>query len=298
MGTFKVKNESKQDGVDLVRRAFSWLDTEHDWTTGSTRDLQRQFFDLLADDVVLEVDAPSGTFAYESAFRGKPAVIEMYRNAPEWISDNRLERSLEYVGGGNRVVVLGSERYAIKKSGVVARNKEFAIIVDLRGGQIAKLRQVGDMSEWIDAYRSENIALAKKAYSVLEGNRDAQRAAGDFQPYIDLLADDVVFRYAAPEGTPVSAELRGKPAVIEFMQEKSPQLVENARLDRALEFFGSGTRVVVLGSESYTVRKSGVSAHNKEFAVVLDFREGRISRVLQIKDLSEFVTAFAAPKDC
>lgn len=279
------------DTIALAKRAWSWLDTERDWTTDSGLDPQA-YFDLLADDVVLEVDSPDDSYVFGSAITGKPAVIDMYRQAPEWIEDNRLERPLEFVGG-DRVVVLGAERYTIKKSGAVARNKEFAIVTDFRDGLITRVRQIGDMSEWVDAYRNSNVELARKAYSDLDDKRGG-RSEADFQPYIDLLAEDVVFQYAAPDGTPVSGEFHGKQAVVEFMTVTSPELVEDIRLEGELEYFGRGDRVVVLGAESYTIRKTGVSVRNKQFAVVMDFREGLISRVLQIKDLSDVVAAFRA----
>lgn len=138
----------------------------------------------------------------------------------------------------------------------------------------------------------DNVALARKAYGVLEEKRDSERETADFQPYIDLLAQDVVFRYAAPEGTPLSGELRGKDAVVKFMTVTAPKLADDVRLTRPLEFVGSGDRVVVLGAETYTITKSGVTVENKEFAVVMDFRDGLISRVVQLKDLSEFVKAY------
>lgn len=278
--------------LELAKRAWAWLDTEEDWTSGSRRDLQQEYFALLADDVVLHVDSPGDTHIFGEDIRGKQAVIDMYAHAPEWIDGNRLERPLEFIGDGDRIVVVGAERYRIKESGVTARNKEFAIILDFRDGLISSIRQVGDMSEWIDAYRTANITLARKAYGDLESGRDAERQTSDFQPYIDLLADDVVFKYAAPEGTPVSDKLVGKDAVVEFMTVTSGELVEDISLDRPLEFFGHGDRVVLLGSESYTIKKSAVKATGKEFAVVMDFRDGKISSVLQIKDLTDIAEAF------
>lgn len=144
----------------------------------------------------------------------------------------------------------------------------------------------------------DNVALAKKAYGALEDRGAEQRQDSDFQPFLDALADDVVFRYAAPEGTPLSRELHGKPEVIEFLTVTAPELVEDVHLTRPLEFVGDGDRVVVLGAESYTLKKTGAQARNKSFAVVMDFRDGRVVRLVQIKDLSEFVEAYgpaAAP---
>lgn len=138
----------------------------------------------------------------------------------------------------------------------------------------------------------DNVDLAKKAYGALEERGTDQREDSDFQPFLDALADDVVFRYAAPEGTPLSKVLHGKQEVIDFLTVTAPELVEDVQLTRPLEFVGSGDRVVVLGAESYTIRKTGAKARNKSFAVVMDFKDGLVVRLTQIKDLSEFVEAY------
>lgn len=282
------------DNLALARKAWGWLSTERDWTTGVAGAEQQVYFDLLDEEVVLDVDSPSDDEIFGGAIRGRQAVMNMYTQAPEWIEDNRLERPLEFVGDGNRVVVLGAERYVIKATGVAARNKEFAIVLDFADNKIVHVRQIGDMSEWIDAYRRRNILLARQAYGDLEANREEERQTGDFQPYIDLLADDVVFAYAAPAGTPVSEPLHGKWAVVEFMTTTSGQIVEDISLDRPLEFYGDGDgdRVIILGAESYTLKKTGKRANGKEFAVVMDFRDGKIAKVLQIKDLTDFALAY------
>lgn len=140
------------DNIALAKTAWSWLeksDADRDMT-----DLE-PYFDLLSDDVVLKVDSPEDTHIYGSEIRGKKAVMDMYEEAfTKLIKDNNLERPLEFVGSGERVVVLGSERYTIRKNGVVARNKEFAIVMDFSDGKIVGIRQVGDMSEYVLAHRN------------------------------------------------------------------------------------------------------------------------------------------------
>lgn len=139
------------DNIALAKTAWSWLETDD-----SERDMSdlAPYFDLLSEDVVLKVDSPEDTHVYGSEIRGKQAVMDMYEEAfSKLIKDNNLERPLEFVGSGDRVVVLGSERYTIRKTGVVARNKEFAIVMDFREGKIVGIRQVGDMSEYVQAYK-------------------------------------------------------------------------------------------------------------------------------------------------
>ena len=40
--------------------------------------------------------------------------------------------------------------------------------------------------------------------------------AEDFQPLLEHLADDVVFKATTPEGTPISGEFCGKQAVVDY----------------------------------------------------------------------------------
>lgn len=128
----------------------------------------------------------------------------------------------------------------------------------------------------------DNIALMK---SILERE--------DWQMLIDHLADDVVFKVTIPDGTPFSGELRGKQAVADHLM-KLGDLLE-FRQEKPLEYFGGGDRVVVLGRESFEVKKSGVTVRGSEYADVVDFRNGLITRFLIIQDLSAFVDAYRSP---
>ena len=51
----------------------------------------------------------------------------------------------------------------------------------------------------------DNITLAKSIFE-----------AEDFQPLLEHLADDVVFKATIPKGTPISGEFRGKQAVVDY----------------------------------------------------------------------------------
>jgi ketosteroid isomerase-like protein len=125
----------------------------------------------------------------------------------------------------------------------------------------------------------ENIAFAK---SVLETE--------DWPRLIDRLADDVIFKVTIPDGTPVSGEFRGKQAVVDHLLNVGNLL--EFRQQKPLEFFGNGERVVVLGQEAVGIKKSGVTVPHSEYATVLDFREGLITRFLVIQDMSAFVDAY------
>jgi ketosteroid isomerase-like protein len=126
-----------------------------------------------------------------------------------------------------------------------------------------------------------NIELAKRLINPPDGN---------WQPLLDHLADDVVFKVTVPEGTPISGEFRGKQAVTEHF-ERVGDLLE-FRQEEPMEFFGDGERVVVLGKETVEVKRSGVTVPGSEYADVLDFRDGLITRFLVIQDMSTFADAY------
>jgi ketosteroid isomerase-like protein len=125
----------------------------------------------------------------------------------------------------------------------------------------------------------ENIAFAR---SVLETE--------DWPRLIDRLAEDVVFKVTIPHGTPVSGEFRGKQAVVEHLLNLGNVL--EFRQEKPLEFFGNGERVVVLGTESVEIKKNGVTVPNSEYADVIDFRDGLVTRFSVIQDLTAVVDAY------
>ncbi|MGZ3459926.1 MAG: nuclear transport factor 2 family protein [Archangium sp.] len=117
---------------------------------------------------------------------------------------------------------------------------------------------------------------------------------GSTQPLLEQMAEEAIYKLSLPEGTPLSGEFRGKPAILEYF----------ARVDEVLEvlevkpreFVGHGDQVIVLGDEQFIVKKTGKSCAS-EFAFVLDFSGGRIVRALVIEDLSGIVEAYACAAD-
>jgi ketosteroid isomerase-like protein len=127
----------------------------------------------------------------------------------------------------------------------------------------------------------DNIGLIK---NILEND--------DWQMLIDHLADDVVFKVTIPDGTPIRGELSGKQAVADHLMNVGNLL--EFRQERPLEYFGGGDRVV-MGRESFEVRKSGVTVSGSEYADLIDFCDGLITRFVIIQDLSVFVDAYRSP---
>jgi ketosteroid isomerase-like protein len=125
----------------------------------------------------------------------------------------------------------------------------------------------------------DNVELA---HSLMESD--------DWQPLIDHLADGVVFKATIPDGTPISGEFRGKQAVVDHLINLGDVL--EFRQEKPLQYFGNGQRVVVLGVESVEIKKSGVTVPQSEYATVLDFHNGLITRFLVIQDLTAVVDAY------
>jgi ketosteroid isomerase-like protein len=132
-----------------------------------------------------------------------------------------------------------------------------------------------------------NVTITKNIFSLKQdpgsgGPQDAQRL-------IERLADDVVFKVTIPDGTPSSSEVRGKQAVIDHLTKLGGIAI--FRQGKPQEYFVNGDRIVVIGKDSFEITEIGVTARS-EYAMVLDYRDGLITRWLIIQDLSAFVDAY------
>lgn len=128
----------------------------------------------------------------------------------------------------------------------------------------------------------DNVALAKRSCSHLKKSI-SERELSDYHPFFDSLAEGVVFEYVSPND---SREFRGKQAVVEYVKGlfttlTSPELEEDVQLEKSLEYLAKGDRVVVLWVECTKNRKTGVISNSKEVAVIMDFRDGLITRLLR-----------------
>ena len=124
-----------------------------------------------------------------------------------------------------------------------------------------------------------NIALLKRVWAPLERGESQ-----DFGAVFNLFADDVVFKTA-------QGEVRGKAAVIRYFASTAAMLDANPFV-KPLEYYGEGDRVVQLGYETFTVKETGTKKEC-EWAFVYDIHDGRITRMVNIQDLSG-VEEFAA----
>lgn len=128
-----------------------------------------------------------------------------------------------------------------------------------------------------EASGMDNVALLQRIWGPMERGEST-----DYQPFFDLLHDDIVF-------TTSLGELRGKQAVIHYFTHAG-ELVEFRPFERPSEYFGNGDRVVIVGEETFRVKATGVTVRGP-WAWVHDLRDGLITRIEAIQDLSAVADA-------
>ena len=108
--------------------------------------------------------------------------------------------------------------------------------------------------------------------------------AGTAELLLAHFAEDAVYRTTAPAGTVLDERFIGPAGVREYFR----RVGEVLRVDdvRVLDYFESGDRIVVIGSERLTRLDSTGEANQYDWAAVLSFREAAIIEVCVIEDLS------------
>jgi ketosteroid isomerase-like protein len=128
-----------------------------------------------------------------------------------------------------------------------------------------------------EASGMDNVALLQRIWGPIERGEST-----DYQPFFDLLHDEVVLTTAA-------GELRGRQAVIHYFTHAG-ELLEFRPFERPQEYFGNGDRVVIVGEETFRVKATGVTARGP-WAWVHDLRDGLITRIEAIQDLAPVADA-------
>jgi ketosteroid isomerase-like protein len=104
--------------------------------------------------------------------------------------------------------------------------------------------------------------------------------AGALGPLLDLLAEDVEFEVASGGDVPGCRKDSGQQAVLDYFAALG-DLPAFWRMD----YSAAGERVVAWGEESFTVEGCELEG-GVEFALVFDLRDGMVTRLLVIEDLS------------
>src|SRR4051794_29412546 len=103
---------------------------------------------------------------------------------------------------------------------------------------------------------------------------------GALAPLHDLLAHDVELEVASAGDVPGCRKHSGRQAVADYFA-----ALGDLPAFWRMEYSSIDGRVIAWGDESFTVEGCGLEAET-EFALVFDLRQGRITRLLVIEDLS------------
>jgi ketosteroid isomerase-like protein len=105
--------------------------------------------------------------------------------------------------------------------------------------------------------------------------------AGALAPLIELLANDVEFEVASGGDAPGCRKHSGQQAVADYFD----GLGDLPAFWRMEEYSAIGGRVIAWGDESFTLEGCEIEGAT-EFALVFDLRDGKVTRLLVIEDLS------------
>jgi uncharacterized protein len=119
----------------------------------------------------------------------------------------------------------------------------------------------------------EALAVVQSAYAAF--NR------GDIPAVLDLLSDDVEWKFCGSKGLPYTGTFRGKDEVAKFFA--SIPEVEDLLVFEPREFISAGEKVAVLGWERSQVR-SGGRVFESEWVHIFRARDGRIVRFWRMYD--------------
>lgn len=156
----------------------------------------------------------------------------------------------------------------------------------------------------------DNLALVKRALTHFDKKWEEQQrgisdAPIDYRPWFDSLADDIEFEVPCatkpPEedylrGAYIGRVHRGKHNVINIFKTADVERVANWEIERPLEYFVNGDRVVALGAERWAIKETGADVPFIQFAMVFDCRNGEIVRYVHIMDCSKYVPVWEATR--
>jgi ketosteroid isomerase-like protein len=116
--------------------------------------------DLLAEDAVYKLSLPPGV-PLSGEFRGKRAIVDYFDELDEVLEVLEVN-TWDFVGNGNQVIVLGDERFAVRKTGKVCHS-EFAFILEFRDGKVARALVIEDLSGLVEAHQPASARVASRA---------------------------------------------------------------------------------------------------------------------------------------
>jgi ketosteroid isomerase-like protein len=144
-----VSEEKKN--VERMRQIFEEMER-----TGSPQPLLEQ----MAEDAVYKLTVPPGT-PLSGEFRGKRAITDCFGLVDEVLEVLEVH-TWDFIGNGKQVIVLGDERFVVRRTGKV-RQSEFAFVVDFRDGMIARVLVIEDLSSLVEDSASASGRVSSRA---------------------------------------------------------------------------------------------------------------------------------------
>ena len=125
-----------------------------------------------------------------------------------------------------------------------------------------------------------NIAVVKQIFDAF--------GAGDITGIVALQTEDTVWDHSGPPGNPLNRVFNGHDGVREFF--KILGEVEEPLEFEPKEFFGSGDRVVSLGSFRWKAKATG-KEWASDWAMAFTFRDGLVTHWRPIFDMTAEASA-------
>ncbi len=116
--------------------------------------------DQLADDAVYKLSLPPGV-PLSGEFRGKRAIVDYFDELGEVLEVLEVN-TWDFIGNGSQVIVLGDERFVVRKTGKVCHS-EFAFVLDFRDGKIVRALVIEDLSGLVEAHQPASGRVASRA---------------------------------------------------------------------------------------------------------------------------------------
>ena len=132
---------------------------------------------------------------------------------------------------------------------------------------------------------AENVETVRRMYDAFE--------RGDLAAVVDLLDEDIDFKFQGPKEIPYTGAFLGRENVKKFFESVSEHVEGEAF--NVQEFIASGDRVVVVGDERMRVKATGL-AFEMEWADVFTLRDGKIVRFREYADTGAMLKAYRGEK--